>query len=233
MYVRDYRYWFALDDYQVKAQSPVIEQRLWEIFPKRCLTFWPYMYKDADGIKEFLERDMPVTVETRSSWGKFTTKIEWLSVWVKVQWRGKLWCISKEGKMWENSPGRQNDEGAAHLVWKINELEEEEPPNMYGVFRTPLSTEVISSFVEEFRLYKWFDAANEITWQRQAGMDLFILQLLRGNQRIELRLLRDKYPGQDIGRTIEDLYMKLINEGGNHIIDATYKEKIIVRKRKT
>ena len=233
MYVRDYRYWFALDDYRVIAQSQIQEQRLWEIFPKRCLTFWPYMYWDSEGVKEFLERDMPVTVETKSSWGKFTTKIEWLSVWVKVQWRGKLWCISKDGKMWENSPGRQNDEEAGRLIWKINEIEEEEPPHIYGVFKSPLSTEVISGFIEEFRGYKWFSAASEITWERRAGMDLFTLQLLHGMQKIELRLQGDKYPYYDIGREIEDLFLKLINEGGNHMIDATYNGKIIVRKRKT
>ena len=231
MYIRDYRYWFALEDYQVKAQSQIMEQRLWEIFPKRCLTFWPYMYKDAEGIKEFLEKDMPVTVETESTWtGRFTTKIEWLRAWVKVQWRGKLWCISKDGRMWENSPGRQNDEDAGRLVWKINELEEEEAPQIYGVFKSPLSTEVIALFIEEFRGYKWFDAADEITWERRAGMDLFTLKLSHGTQRFELQLQRDKYKDQEIGRTIEDLFLRLINEGGNHIIDATYEGKISVRK---
>ena len=230
MYIRDYRYWFALDDYQVIAQSQVIEQRLWEIFPKRCLTFWPYMYWDADGLKEFLERDMPVKVETESSWGKFTTKIEWLRAWIKVQWRGKIWCISRDGRMWENSPGRQNDDDAGHLVWKINEIEEEEPPNIYGVFKSPLSTEIIASFIDEFRRYKWFEAANEITWERRAGMNMFILKLSHGTQRFEIQLQRDKYPGQDVGGTVEEIFSRLINEGGNHIIDATYEGKILLRK---
>ena len=67
MYMRDYKYWFTLSDYRVESQSPILERRLWEVFPKRCLTFWPYMLKDADGMKEFLERDMPVTVDTHMS----------------------------------------------------------------------------------------------------------------------------------------------------------------------
>ena len=230
VYIRDYRYWFSLDDYSVIAQSQIMEQRLWEIFPKRCLTFWPYMYWDSDGIKEFLERDMPVTVETSSSWtGRFTTKIEWIRAWVKVQWRGKLWCISRDGKMWEDSPGRQNDEDSGHLVWKINEIEEEEPPHIYGVFKSPLSTEVIAGFIDEFRGFKWFDAAEEITWERRAGMDMFILKLSHGAQKFELHLQRDKYPGQDLGGTIDEIFSRLINEGGNHIIDATYEGKIFLR----
>jgi hypothetical protein len=230
MYIRDYRYWFSLDDYRVIAQSQIIEQRLWEIFPKRCLTFWPYMYSDAKGIKEFLERDMPVIVDTQSTWtGKFTTKIEWLRAWVKVQWRGKLWCISRDGKMWEDSPGRQNDEDAGHLVWKINELEEEEPPHIYGVFKSPLSTEVIADFIDEFRGFKWFDAATEITWERRAGMDLFTLKLSHGAQRFELQLQRGKYSNQEIGINIENIFTGLLKKGGNHIIDATYEGKIFLR----
>lgn len=230
MYIRDYRYWFSLDDYRVIAQSQIIEQRLWEIFPKRCLTFWPYMYSDAKGIKEFLERDMPVIVDTQSTWtGKFTTKIEWLRAWVKVQWRGKLWCISRDGKMWEDSPGRQNDEDAGHLVWKINELEEEEPPHIYGVFKSPLSTEVIADFIDEFRRFKWFDAATEITWERRAGMDLFTLKLSHGAQRFELQLQRGKYSNQEIGINIENIFTGLLKKGGNHIIDATYEGKIVLR----
>ena len=232
-YIRDYRYWFALNDYQVKAQSQIMEQRLWEIFPKRCLTFWPYMYSDAQGIKEFLERDMPVIVETESSWtGKFTIKIEWLKAWIKVQWRGKIWCISRDGKMWEDRPGKQNDKEAERLIWKVNELEEEEPPHIYGVFETPLSTELIASFIDEFRGFKWFEAADEITLERRAGMDLFTLKLSSGTQKFEVMLQREKYKAyeeQGIGQSIENIFLDLINKGGNHIIDATYEGKFSVR----
>ena len=100
---------------------------------------------------------------------------------------------------------------------------------MSGVFKSPISTEVIASFLEDFRGCQWFGDANEITWERRAGMDLFTLNITHGRQKFILYLQREKYSGQDIGAEIDELYSRLINEGGNHIIDATYEGKINLR----
>lgn len=236
MYIAESRYWFALNNYTIEAQAQSLEARLWEVFPKRCLTFWPYLLKDAPGIKDFLERDMPVEINTSmKGLGNFTTKISWLQAWVKVQWRGQIWCISKDGRMWLSESGRPNEDNAGRLIWKIPEqanLPDEVNLNapMIGVFNSPLSTEVIASFIDEFKGFKWFEAADEITWERRAGMDLFILQLMNGTQKFELLLQREKYQGQDVGSSIENLFDRLKREGGNHVIDATYEGKIVLRK---
>lgn len=236
MYISDYKYWFTLRDYRVESQSQVLERRLWDVFPKRCLTFWPYMLKDADGMKEFLERDMPVRVDTNmEGLGRFTTRIDWLTAWVKVDWRGHIWCISRDGRMWLFERGRQNDDAAGKLVWKIpvtgnidDGLNVQAP--MSGVFKSPINTEVIASFLEDFRGCKWFEAADDITWERRAGMDLFFLKMSHRTQKFELYLQRDKYLNQDLGAEIDDVFTKLIDEGGNHIIDATYEGKVFLRK---
>ena len=71
--------------------------------------------------------------------------------------------------------------------------------------------------------------AEEISWERRAGMNLFILKLQNGTQKFELYFQPDKYPNQDIGTTIEKSISNVISKGGNHIIDATYEGKIFVR----
>ena len=232
--VYEYRYWFTLNDYRIEAQSQDLERRLWEVFPKRCLTFWPYLIRDSKGMKEFLERDMPVVVDTKmESLGHFRTKIDWLKAWIKVDWRGKIWCISRDGKMWLYEPGRPAEAESGSLVWKVPDdggnygVDVQAP--MFGVFASPISTAVIDSFLEEFRVCKWFEAAQEISWERRAGMDMFFLKLEHNRQRFELYLQREKYTGQDIGGAIDVIFSRLINEGGNHIIDATYEGKIMLR----
>lgn len=234
--VSESRFWFALHDYRIEAQSQMLESRLWEVFPKRCLTFWPYLLKDAGGLRDYLERDMPVEIDTRmTGLGKFMTKIKWLQAWVKVQWRGQVWCISEDGRMWLSEQGRPNEDEAGKLIWKIPEqgnLPDEVNLNapMIGVFKSPLSTEVIASFLEEFKEFKWFQAADEITWERRAGMNLFTLKLVNKTQKIELLLQREKYPGQYIGSSLEEIFDRIIREGGDRIIDATYEGKIFLRK---
>ncbi|MBQ3403644.1 MAG: hypothetical protein IJG65_09800 [Synergistaceae bacterium] len=231
----EYRYWFTLKGYRVISQSQALERRLWDIFPQRCLTFWPYLLSDRTGIKDFLERDIPVTVDTKmDGLGHFTTRIDWLTAWVKVEWRGHLWCISNDGKMWLYERGRKNDDSTGRLVWKIPDEGNAQDgatlqTPMTGVFRSPIDTGVIASFLDEFRGYEWFSEASEITWERRAGMDLFILRVLHGTQRIEIYIQREKYSGQDVGAQIDILFARLINEGGNHVIDATYEGKILLR----
>ena len=233
--IYEYRFWFTLKDYRIEAKSQALEQRLWEVFPQRCLTFWPYLIKDSQGMKDFLERDMPVIVDTQMErLGHFRTKIDWLKAWVKVEWRGRIWCISRDGRMWLYEPGRPSEAEAGNLVWKVQDSTGiDEPtvqPPMFGVFKSPISTEVIDAFLEEFRGCKWFEAAQEITWERRAGMDLFVLKLIHGLQKFELYLQREKYAGQDVGAALDELFTKLIDEGGSHVIDATYEGKILLRK---
>lgn len=231
LYLSEYQSWFALKNYRIEAQSQELERRLWEVFPKRCLTFWPYLLRDARGFSEFLEKDMPVKVDTfMERLGRFTTKIEWLGAWVRVQWLGQLWCISRDGKMWRYDERMPNNDGVGRLVWKIPNDDETYSGNMSGVFDSPISTEVIASFLEEFQNRRWFNAANDITWERRAGMDLFILNLTHSGQHFELYLQREKYAGQDVGYSLDELFSRLINEGGNYIIDATYEGKILLRK---
>ena len=230
-YICQYKEWFALKGYRIETQSSVIEQRLWEIFPQRCLTFWPYLLKDSQGLKEFMERDMPVVIETHmEGLGHFVTRAEWLKAWVKVEWRGKIWCISRDGRMWLFEKGVGNDEETGNLIWKIPAKDDNNTQIlMSGVFKSPLPTEIMASFLADFNSFKWLEAANEISLESRAGMNLFILEISSGTQKFELYLQPDKYPGQDVGQTVEDIFTRLMREGGNHTIDATYEGKILLR----
>jgi len=229
-YFYDYKSWFALKGYKIEAQSNKIEQRIWEIFPRRCLTFWPYLLQDAKGMKEFLESDMPVSVETHmESFGRFVTKAEWLRAWLKVNWRGKLWSISHDGKMWLYEQGSKDDEEVIGPVWRVPEKNNSQEANFSGVFKSPLPVETMLNFLREFDNFQWFQKATEISWESRAGMNLFILKISNGNQKLELQIQPQKYPDQDVGETVEEIFEKLISEGGSHIIDATYEGKILLR----
>ena len=235
----EYRYFFTLKNYSIFSQSQSLEKRLWEVFPNRCLVFWPYFMKDNKGLKEFLERDLPVTVDTKmSGLGKFTTKINWLHAWIKVEWRGKIWCISRDGRMWLFETGNPEDRAAGNFVWKIPDdggaVEFDVKVPTIGVFSSPIDTSVIEGFMKEFGECEWLKSADEVTWQRREGMNLFILQINNKRQRIVIYLQPDKYRGQDIGGTIDERLEKLKNDGqtANYIIDATYESKISLRRLK-
>lgn len=229
-YVAQYESWFALKGYKIEAESAKIEQRIWEIFPRRCLDFWPYLLGDSKGMKEFLESDMPVSVETHmESFGRFVTRANWLRAWVKVSWHGNLWSISRDGKMWLYESGSKDDAELTGPVWRIPEKEDPGEKNFSGVFKSPLPVEIIAVFLEDFENFDWFKKADEIALESRAGMNLFVLKVSRGSQKFEIYVQPEKYSNQDVGQTIEDILAKLVIEGGNHIIDATYEGKILLR----
>ncbi|MCR4819195.1 MAG: hypothetical protein K5841_09600 [Fretibacterium sp.] len=230
----EYSVWMALSGYSIEADSPVLEKRLWDVFPVRCLRFWPWMLRDAKGLGSFLEQDVPVTVSTQMvSLGRFKTVMRWLTPWIRLEWGGRLWCVSKEGRMWDvaGTAGSPSLESLKGPVWRLAPLERERQYQPSGVFSSQsfVPVEVITGFLDEYKEYGWFETVREITWDRRAGADLFHLKLERGGQHFEVLIQRAKYAGQDLGVAIEDILNRLSQEGGDHLIDATYEGKVLLR----
>ena len=114
-------------------------------------------------------------------------------------------------------------------VWHLEHLDSESQPPPAGVFDSPVPTETIAGFLDEYQGYSWFDYVKDIVWDRRAGMDLFRMKVERDGQSLEVLLQRAKYDGQDVGAALEDVFSKLALEGGNHRVDATYEGKILVK----
>ena len=99
-----------------------------------------------------------------------------------------------------------------------------------GVFKSPVDTRAINKFLSEYQAYDWFSLIDQIIMDRRAGMDLFKIRLALDNQVFEILIQDGKYAGQDLGAAVNDILKKLAREGGNHVIDATYEGKILLRK---
>ena len=229
----EYNEWLSLKGYRVEAQDPALEKRFWEIFPARSLRFWPFFLKDSRGMEEFLERVVPVSVSTQMpEFGRFVTTIRRLVPWLRIRWRDRLWWISREGRMWEAAELGESlvdSEPIRGPVWQLVSLSEDMRPLPSGVFLSPVSFDVVIAFMQEYQDYPWFAAVEEAVWDRRAGADLFRLKLVKGKQTFEVLIQQVKYGGQELGAMLGDILEKLVKEGGNHRIDATYEGKILLK----
>ncbi|MDR1622206.1 MAG: hypothetical protein LBS00_07515 [Synergistaceae bacterium] len=229
--------WMSMRGVTIKAADPVLEKRFWDIFPSRCLRFWPLFLRRSQAIGAFLERTLPVLVYTRMTGvGKFTTDIKLLSPRVLVEWRKQVWCISQEGRMW-NVAERSLEVGGLELprkpLWRVPFLSGESSGDVslpQGVFPSLFSVEAIEDFLTGFGNESWFENIEEIVLDRRAGADLFKLRFVRGGQELMILLQKDKYRGRELDIALGLILENLRKEGGNHLIDATYEDKIIVRK---
>jgi hypothetical protein len=168
--------------------------------------------------------------------GVFTTEIKSLSPWVIVEWRGQVWCVSKEGRMWNAADEKLNVLGLdlpRRPLWRIPFLSAESSGDMYplpsGVFPSLFSLETIEDFSTKFGSELWFKNVEEIVLDRRAGADLFNLRFIRGGQEFRILLQKDKYKGQELNIALEHILKGLQKEGGNHLVDATYEGKIVVK----
>lgn len=229
----EYNEWMSLSGYGIEAQSPILERRFWDVFPARSLRFWPFFLRDSEGMEEFLERVLPVSVSTHmTELGRFDTTMKWLVPWLKVRWRDRLWSISREGRMWDAA---ESDESLINFkaikgpIWQLASLSGDTRPLPSGVFTSPVSIDAVVAFLREYQDYPWFGFVEEIVLDRRAGADLFRLNLVRGKQRFELLIQQIKYDGQELGAMLGEILERLAKEKGNHRIDATYEGKILLK----
>jgi hypothetical protein len=227
----------SMRGFHIKVTDPVLEKRFWDIFPSQCLRFWPLFLRKSQAMKAFLERTLPVLVYTRvTGVGVFTTEIKLLSPWVLVEWRGQVWCISQEGRMWNIADKNLKITGLdlpRKPRWRVPFLSTEASGDVYslpgGVFPSLFPIEAIEDFLTRFGSESWFKNIEEVVLDRRAGADFFNLRFVRGRQEFTILLQKDKYRGQDLNIALEHILERLQKEGGNHLIDATYEGKVVVK----
>lgn len=236
--LNEYYAWMSLRSYSVEANDPALEKRFWEFFPAEGLRFWPVLIYRAQSISDFLEKAIPVVVRTTmTGYGTFSTKIDLLSPWLLLEWRGQIWCLSREGRMWNTADASLQVGGMkipAKPLWRVASLaaspvSADERPLPGGVFPSLFPVDVIKEFLAEFEKENWFRDVQEIVLDRRAGADLFRLRFVRGAQEFRILIQEDKYGWQELSIALDHIMNRLLKEGGNHLIDATYANKIIVR----
>jgi hypothetical protein len=228
--------WMSLRELRIEAADPVLEMRFWDVFPSRSLWFWPFFARKSKDIEAFLERTLPVLVDIRlTGFGRFAVRIKSLTPRVIVEWRGEAWCVSREGRMWnvgDRSLWISGLEIPRKPLWRVASLSESVKdgfPAPGGVFPSLVSIDFIEDFLSAFGGEAWFEDVQEVSLERRAGSDLFRLRLVRGQQEFTLLIQRDKYEGKYLNETLRRVLETLSKEGGSHTIDATYKNKIVVR----
>ena len=237
----DERYtWMSMREMSVNASNPVLEARYWDVFPSQCLRFWPLFIRKSQDVALFLERTNPVLIETRmTGLGCFVTDIKLLSPRIIVEWKGEIWCISKEGRMWnlaEGSFGFRDLKIPLKPLWRVlisSFVHENEQLLPGGVFPSVFSTDTIDDFLVGLGNASWFDGVEEVALDRRAGEDIFRLRYVREGQNFTILIQRDNYDWEELGLALEQVLNRLGREDGSCLIDATYKDKIVVQNLST
>jgi len=234
--LNEYYVWTALRGYSVEASNPTLEKYVWDVVPVKGWRFWPSFLSQSREMEAFLEKTLPVFVNTRmTGWGIFVTDIKRLSPWLTVEWKGQLWRISRDARMWslsEDKTGGGKSGIPVKPLWRIVSSVSSADENFLpkGVFPSFFLTAPIDDFLERFGKESWFSNIEEIVLDRREGTDLFRLRFRQEMQEFEILIQKDKYEGRTLNLALEELLDRLRKEGGNYVIDATYENnRIVVR----
>ena len=228
--------WMSMREMRVNAANPVLEERYWDIFPSQCIRFWPLFMRKSQDVASFLEKTNPVLVKTRmTGMGSFVADIKLLSPRLVVEWKDRVWCISKEGRMWnlaDGSFGLRELKIPLKPLWRMlasSVVGEDEQLLPSGVFPSIFSTDAVDDFLRGLGNASWFDDVEEVTVDRRAGDDLFELLYAREGRYCKILIQKDKYEWEYLSIALEHILDRLGKENASRLIDATYKDKIVVK----
>ena len=98
-----------------------------------------------------------------------------------------------------------------------------------GVFPSIFATDLIDDFLEGLGDASWFDGVEEVALDRRAGDDLFRLRYVREGQEFTILIQRDRLTWEELSLALEHILDRLAREDGGRLIDATYRDKIVVK----
>lgn len=228
--------WMSMREKSVNAANSVLEERFWDIFPSQSLRFWPLFIRKSQDVAAFFEKTNPVLVETRmTGMGSFVTDIKLLSPHIIVEWRGELWLISKEGRMWnlaDENFGFMEMKIPRGPIWRMpvtSAVHGYEQPLPGGVFPSIFSMDAIDDLLEGLGNAPWFDSVEEVTLDRRVGADLFVLRYVREEQIFKVLIQRGRHAWEELNFALEHILGRIGEEDGNRLIDATYRDRIVVK----
>ena len=221
-------------------QEAVSEGLFWENLNSEYIRWWPLLYLNKREISTEMEQLIPVEVMLRFvGFGKLQVKISSINPSFIVRWENILWYVDLKGKIWKKSqfadslfPGMGAD------LKPILEIGNGFPVPLQNadlgntekaVFQGLLPMDLIQSWIDALSPFPWFEDIEKIVMQRNAGDYLLMLRIRSDKGWIELLLKPDTGKWIEIVEALGKIMPKFPVGYSNIFIDATYKDKIVVK----
>ena len=218
--------------------SGVLPEALaWEIVPGSAQRFWPLLLLHRGDIERSLGERYPVTARMRlSGWGEFSVQVTPLQPQLRLHWQDQVWLVDADGRIWKAN---------LHQNTQVRGLRIPQGPLVYwGAGMPPplsgaeLRGDVSSSSVSVAQIQGWLQALDGLSWlgvldalsvRREDGTTRLLASFRRGDLRVRLLLPTEDHMWPQLLAALETLWSQSPPGGGQLLVDATYKDRIIVR----
>lgn len=224
----------------MQSKEHFTEEIFWRSLGSEKIRYWPLLFFEKDKITQEIEKIIPVEVDLNlSGFGKFSLGVQPLKPLYVIEWKQTLWYVDRIGKTWKVSREVNNlIDGISKPDGPVFEVGEGFPvPLPPGVlesredliYQSHLPMDLIRRWNEEVIGLPWFSILERLVLEKRAGEYYLVLQLRPQKGRIDLLLRAESEKWPEITEALGKIMPGFPQQYCNIYIDATYKDKIVVK----
>lgn len=226
---------------EIDPRGMIPENAVWGTVSPAQEKMWPLLWLSKEKYCDNIESYYPVNLRMElSGWGKFRLEVLPLEAAFRMHWAGKFWYVSADGRTWlsslrENSfISSEKADALPMLSWSADrETAVDLSGDRGNVFVSGLPIDKVQLWYENLKVLGWSDRVKFIQAGFREGRYLVRLILFdpEGNSGASIILPDDPKEWQTSGLAIKKLYPDVSKISPNVLIDATYKDKILVKNK--
>ncbi len=224
----------------IQPQEHFTEEIFWNSLDSEKIRYWPLLFLEKNKITHEIEKIIPVQVDLNlSGFGRFRLGIYPLKPLYVIEWKEILWYVDRMGKTWKVSREVNNlIDGISKPDGPVFEVGEGFPiPLPVGVlensedliYQSHLPLDLIRRWNEDVVGLPWFPILERLVMEKRAGEYYLVLQLKSQKGRIDLLLRAESEKWTEITEALGKIMPGFPQHYCNIYIDATYKDKIVVK----
>ncbi|MBN1333797.1 MAG: hypothetical protein JW971_08520 [Synergistales bacterium] len=222
---------------------PEFEGYIWNVIKGRHIRFWPSLFLDREIIIADIENRFPVKMKlTLKGFGSPLFQAEPLRIWSLIKWKDQDWFLEPGGLIW-----RTSDRGNVIVdvpdindipCWKIgatigppfHEGEEIEPGTDSMIRTSNLPVTRMIEWWREIVSLSWADLIYQVEINRVAAEYELTFSIVAGATRVFLKVKAEEQNWLELNDAIRQIMPDFPFMGKNMEIDATFRNRIVVRE---
>ncbi len=226
-----------LSDVTLKPPMFNMEKTLMQAMPQVAERFWPLALFYLSSCRKQMENIYPIKARgTITGWGKFGFYLTPRTPLLRLRWNEQEWTVSVDGKIWP----RDHDLKCQREQTRLPLLEWSEDLSAAAVIDTTEEHVVLNTLLPLIDISQWLEYLSKTRWTKKpyrVRVDKTVGNLtveIRGKvgrTQIILLLPSETSRWPQIFEALDDIFKGLTGAENWVKIDATYSDKIVVKRK--
>jgi hypothetical protein len=226
---------------EIDPRGILSEQVVWGTVKPSQEKVWILFWLSKEEYCRNIEAYYPVNLRMElSGWGKFRLEVLPLEAAFRMYWGGRFWYVSADGRMWLSSlressfTSSEKADALPMLSWSTDRETPADLSDGHGnVFHSSLPLQKIKLWHENLKALGWSERVKFIQAGFREGNNVVRLIFYGpdGGNGANIMLPDDPGEWQTSGLAIKKIYPDLSKISPDVLIDATYKDKILVKNK--